>query len=53
MCDAYYYHISEGGWDYVYPYVRFRHNMGLNVLYFDGHTGWKRRGTSSIVRFAK
>jgi prepilin-type processing-associated H-X9-DG protein len=53
MCDAYYYHLSRGGWDQANTFVRFRHSGGLNLLYFDGHTGWKRGGPSAIVRFEK
>ena len=53
MCDAFYYHISRGGWDGTPTYISFRHNNGLNILYFDGHSDWKHRGPSSIVRFEK
>jgi prepilin-type N-terminal cleavage/methylation domain-containing protein/prepilin-type processing-associated H-X9-DG protein len=51
MCDAYYYHMHASHWNYVHPYVSFRHNNGLNILYFDGHVDWRRRFAATNALF--
>jgi prepilin-type processing-associated H-X9-DG protein len=34
-------HIISYGWSSAYPYAR--HNLGVNILWADGHVSWKKQ----------
>jgi prepilin-type processing-associated H-X9-DG protein/prepilin-type N-terminal cleavage/methylation domain-containing protein len=46
-------HIISYGWSSAYPYAR--HNLGVNILWADGHVGWKKQheiiGSANVARY--
>ena len=57
-CDGYAGCVSTFLWNTLDPnYAEqkpyFRHSIGLNVLFFDGHVGYLKYGHSSIVKWTK
>lgn len=53
MSDACYYHMTAGLWGHTYPFVVFRHNNGLNILFMDGHAEWRGRFVATSALFIK
>jgi prepilin-type processing-associated H-X9-DG protein len=49
--DGYAVQVTPSFWDAANSTVAFRHNYGLNILYFDNHVAWHPAGNSSIVNF--
>jgi prepilin-type N-terminal cleavage/methylation domain-containing protein/prepilin-type processing-associated H-X9-DG protein len=49
LCDTYTFGTNEWGWDCQYPYVAFRHQNGVNVLFMDSHAEWMKKCPSSAL----
>lgn len=57
-CDGYYGFVNSWLWDTLLPAFvqekpQFRHQYGLNVLFFDFHAEYQKTGPSTVVRWTK